>query len=180
MVGPPTACPDCGWVMPSNALPKHRRARHADPRLALAPTLEEQQRMVELTRRGQSQRAIGELMHWSSSTVSRVLIMWGESRSRRNGHPPRLSADTVLETCQLYGRGYSVAELADLLSMTRSQVRRRLERGGATLRPQGGDTSSSSSAPAEPVSSIESYKAQRKARRASAARRKRSTAREAS
>jgi predicted transcriptional regulator len=155
--------------MPSNALPKHRRARHADPRYALDVPFEAQQRMVELTRRGMSQRAIGELMHWSSSTVSRVLIMWGESRPRRYGRPPRLSSDTVLETCQLYGRGYSVRELADMLAMTRSQVRRRLERGGATLRP-----------PAQPATSIESYKAQRKARRASAARRKRPTAREAS
>jgi hypothetical protein len=93
--------------MPSNCLPKHRRARHGDPRLALLPTLDEQARMIELYRRGMSQVAIGRELAWSASTVSRVLIMAGESRPSRIGHPPKLSADTVLETCQLYGLGYS-------------------------------------------------------------------------
>jgi predicted transcriptional regulator len=180
MVGPPTACPDCGRVMPSNCLPKHRRARHGDPRLALLPTLDEQARMIELYRRGMSQVAIGRELAWSASTVSRVLIMAGESRPSRIGHPPKLSADTVLETCQLYGLGYSTRHVADVLGLSLAQVRLRLARGGAVMRPPGPPRSTSSTSSGEPPTPLEAYRAKRtsaKSRRARA-RKKPPTARE--
>jgi predicted transcriptional regulator len=125
--------------MPSNALPKHRRARHGDPRLGLDVSLAEQERMVELYRRGWTLRRIGEELHWSASTVSRVLILWGENRPdrRRFGHPPKLSADEVLRTAQLYGMGYNMREVGAMLGITPSAVQRRLERAGTKARNGG-------------------------------------------
>jgi hypothetical protein len=106
-----------------------------------------------------------------------VLIIAGESRPSRIGHPPKLSADTVLETCQLYGLGYSTRHVADVLGLSLAQVRLRLARGGAVMRPPGPPRSTSSG---EPLTSLEAYRAKRtsaKSRRARA-RTKPPTARE--
>jgi transposase len=177
MVAPPRPCPECGQVMNGNCLPKHRRARHGERGEGLLPSHDEQVRMIELYVKGWTQRAIADVVCWSPSTVSRVLSVWGERRPgrRARGAPPKLGADTVLAACQLYGQGHSVSAVAAMLGLSTSAVYRRLLAGGAERRNAG-----RAAAATRLGTTLDEYQAQRKSRRASAARRKRSTAREAS
>lgn len=158
MPGRVVCCVACRWEMPSNAIPKHWRARHADPRLALAVPMDVQREMVRLyVEACLPCGPIGERLFWSESMVQRVLGMWGVQMRKAPGRRQYMSGDAILEAAHYYGLGWSQRKIARELGLHRNTVKYRLMRAGVKL---GRD-------PRErKVRTIEQYKAQQRRSRA--------------
>lgn len=137
MPGYPVCCAACRWEMPSNAMPKHWRARHEDPRLSLSVPFDEQAEMVRLYECGLSCPMIAEQgLFWSPEMIRRVLHTWGYQQLRRSGRRPFLPIEDALECAHYYALGWSQRKIADTLGLHRTVVRRRLERAGVEFRPR--------------------------------------------
>jgi DNA-directed RNA polymerase subunit RPC12/RpoP len=133
-------CPHCGRVMRPNALPKHVRTHSDDQRLRMVVPMADQEAMMRFYRKGWSLARIAAETLWSPGTVARVRDLWGEPRRQRGGRRPYLPADDVLATAELYGRGYSLRRVAELLGLNPETVRTRLVRADVQRRPAGGTT----------------------------------------
>jgi DNA-binding NarL/FixJ family response regulator len=133
-------CPTCGQVCASTAIARHRRF-HDDPSSLLAATVEQQAEIVRLYKRGYSLQRIADEKFFARSSVRRVLIANGIAMRPQGGpHPAqRLSAEDTLRTAELYGKGLSMAELAEVLGLSISAVHRRLHVIGVQIRKRGGD-----------------------------------------
>jgi predicted transcriptional regulator len=130
-------CDVCGRVCGSSAIARHR-STHGDA-TALLSTVADGDRIKALYARGWSMRRIAAELHYSQTSVQRYLHAAGVQVRPRGGVNGRtLSAEEVLETAQLYGRGLSMAAIADLLGLTVSSVHERLHKIGVAVRPRGG------------------------------------------
>lgn len=89
----------------------------------------ERVRIVELYRRGLSQRAIGAQLFRSATTVGAVLRaagIPGRSNINRHARLDELDPDSLMATVELYGRGYTAHEVAEALGVSDSTVRYRI------------------------------------------------------
>lgn len=137
-------CPTCGRMCASTAIARHQRF-HDDPGSLLSATAEEQAEIVRLYKRGHSLQRISDEHYFARSSVRRVLVANGIAMRPQGGpHPAqRLSAEETLKTAELYGKGLSMAELAEVLGLSISAVHRRLHVIGVKIRKRGGDHRSS-------------------------------------
>lgn len=131
-------CPDCGRVLRACNLPRHRRVHTLSPTERLGPTLDEQQRIVEMyaNGRGKTMDEIGREMLWSATVVWRVLHLHG-AYVQHGGSDARLSVDERLRTAEMYGRGMTIATIAEILDRAPETIRRRLLRFDVQLRERG-------------------------------------------
>ena len=88
---------------------------------------------------GLTYKQIGERTHWSSTQVRRVLLANGVTPRAREVVCGRvqMSADEKLARAELYGRGYSLAEVADIRGCSVTSVVLTLERLGVKRRSVG-------------------------------------------
>jgi transposase len=135
---PLVTCSTCGKRYASNQVARHER-RHSDPLSLLVATPEQVEEIQRLYLR-HSMKEVAELTNWSIATVQRVLEKSGAKRRPAHAvlRSRRVDNETLLKTAQLYGRGLSMDEVADLMDCTRSTVCRRLHSVGATIRKRGG------------------------------------------
>lgn len=97
----------------------------------------DQDRIVALYQRGWTTRRIARETFWCKSTVSNVLHARGAYVRPRGGARRKVSAEDVLATAELYGRGYTLDQVGELLGLSRTAVRCRLIRSGSPLRAHG-------------------------------------------
>lgn len=134
---PERECPTCGRVLPANLLPRHERA-HLPLRDRLFVPPAEQDKIVELYRHGGTLRSVAAATFWSRSEVRRVLIANGVTpRSRLGDFRPKITTEETLRRTQLYGRGLSIAEVAEVCGVNREAIRQTLKREGVKIRPTG-------------------------------------------
>lgn len=129
---PERACQFCGRVMPACNVVKHERT-HVDQNGTVPP--EDQETIVRLYNRPRaSVRSVAQETHWSQSTVLRVLRAHGvEMRPMGSAHP-KITSDEQLRRAQLYGRGLSIEEVAEVCGVTYEAVRQTLVRLGVPRR----------------------------------------------
>lgn len=97
-------------------------------------TPDEQSEMLRLYSRGWTLKRIAAATFWSPTEVGRVLKLNGvELRHRSVGHE-QLSINEILARTQLYGRGYSLAEIAELRGCSPTSVVQSLKRAGVPRR----------------------------------------------
>lgn len=124
-----------------NNAPRHQLAcgKSAPERIAVVgPTLEQQREIIALYRqRGATQESVARATYWSATTVGRVLHAWGEPVRKRGGRTPYLSTEEHLLTCELYGQGFTIEEIATMRGRAEESIRQRLLRNGVQLRPVG-------------------------------------------
>ena len=134
-------CPQCGMQLRACHRRAHRRMHELDERDRILPTHEEQARMIELyVHRGMTLHQIGELMHYHATSVRRALRANDvKLRAPRRGRGRQLSVDEELLTTQLYGQGYSAAQIGAILGLNQSSVLERLHRFGVRVRGRGGN-----------------------------------------
>ena len=131
-------CPVCGRRMRGCNLAQHLPVHEASAAERLAPSAEEQARIVELyRRRGATLASVSAEVYWSPATVTRVLRANGVPITKRGGRRPYLPADDVLRTLELYARGYTIRQVAEIVGRSEESIRRRLLRNGARIRPVG-------------------------------------------
>jgi len=131
----------------------HWRATSADESWHPSSWASEPERaqMVALYRAGGSLRSISKELHYSPATIGRALQREGiKLRGRGGAHKTNaMPAEAMLEAAELYGRGWSIAQIADLLGMSVAGVHLRLRRAGTKMRPPGGNNRNGSLRPAE-------------------------------
>jgi hypothetical protein len=119
---------------------RHRR-RHDDPLSLSIVTPADQQTMAARYKGGASMTELAASMHYALSTVQRTLHLldvtirpagYNVARSRM------ISSEDQLKTNELYGRGFTMREVSELLGISQSTVHYRLHRGGGIARPRGG------------------------------------------
>jgi hypothetical protein len=124
---PEATCAVCGRTMPVCNLARHEPVcGHAsagtvppDDQAAIV-TLYADPRM--------SIRKVAARTHWSQTTVRRVLVANGV-QLRGQGHSmSRLTVNEQLKRSELYGRGYSISEVAKMCGVTYEAVRTTLVR----------------------------------------------------
>lgn len=138
MAAPIVPCPDCGRLLRSNVLERHRNGHYSGPEGQSTVALADQQEMIRLYRSGWSQERIAAQLLWSKSTVGRVLQLHGESLpARRIGNRPKLPDEQILQVAELYARGLSVREVASRLGLSYSSTLYRLRAGEVQMRSSG-------------------------------------------
>jgi AraC-like DNA-binding protein len=100
---------------------------------------EDQDRIIGLYKRGLTIRQVAQEVHWGPTTVQAVLQL---NRHRVHIRPARgifrrITVEEELKRAQLYGRGLSIKEVADVCGVHHSAVRASLIRAGVAMRPQG-------------------------------------------
>lgn len=133
---PRSECPVCGAEITNHNLERHVGA-HRDRRERLIVPAEEQQQIVRLHRRGKSYAAIGRETFYGASTIRRVIVAHGERTRKPGGRRPWLPADETLRRTELYGRGHSILEVAEICGVSYAAVRNTLLRNGVAIRPAG-------------------------------------------
>lgn len=136
---PRPPCPVCGRPIRTNNLARHLRTHELDAaeRMQIEPELQAQ--IIRLYRSGKSYATIGREAFVGPTTVRRVLLANGV-QPRQPGPsriPAKLSADEQLKRTMLYGRGYSIHEVAAMCGVSYTAVRATLARAGTQLRPSG-------------------------------------------
>lgn len=130
---PSGSCPTCGRVMPVCSLPGHERTHETHG--AGSVPLDDQQRIVELYNRPRaSLRSVAAATNWSETTVLRVLRAHDVVMRPQGSSHPLLSTEEQLRRTQLYGRGLSLEEVAELSGVTREAIRQTLIRNGVRIR----------------------------------------------
>jgi hypothetical protein len=130
-------CATCGRVLSAHVLWRHERT-HGDPRERLLVPRDEQDTIVRLYRRGGTFASVARETYWSKSQVRRVLLANGVALRPPGGRPgPKLSVEETLRRTQLYGRGLSIDEVAQVCGVTRVSIQQTLKREGVHLRPVG-------------------------------------------
>jgi hypothetical protein len=130
---PEAPCPKCGRVMPVCNLARH------EPKCGLASAgtvpMDEQLEIVKLYNQPRmSLSKVAAVTHWSETTCRRVLLAHDVSLRGTGYSFPRIGVNEQLKRTELYGRGYSVAEVADLCGVTYEAVRQTLVRMGVPRR----------------------------------------------
>lgn len=135
---PTASCLTCRAVLRVNLLSRHIAA-HGDLRDRLQVSHDEQAEMVRLYARGGTLASVALATFWSKTEVRRVLLANGvQLRAHGLGRSrPGISPDEALRRTQLYGRGLSIQEVADVCGVHRSAILATLKREGVRMRPQG-------------------------------------------
>lgn len=130
---PKYPCAVCG--LPIDARNRSRHARtHGDPRDRLAVPRVEQEEMVRLYGR-HTIAEIAAITFWSHTEVHRVLTANGvRFRSQIPRRNPQITSEEVLRRCELYGRGYSLTEVAEMRGVTPTAIAHTLRRAGTPTR----------------------------------------------
>lgn len=137
---PKQPCPVCGRTMPPGNLPRHQRMHTTPEAERILATPEEQAGMIRLYRSGLTLVQVAAIVHYNATTVRRVLHANGvRVRPPRRGRERQLTTEQVLETTQLYGKGYSSAQVAAILGLSQSAVLERLHRYSSEVRGPGGN-----------------------------------------
>jgi lambda repressor-like predicted transcriptional regulator len=127
-------CPVCGRLMRPGGLPKHVRS-HGDPRSRLWMPPEIQDEVVRLYARGRTIRQIAAVTFYAPTTVRSVLQANNVKIRPRAGYPTRkISNEEILRRCELYGRGLSLSEVAEVCGCAVSSVHETLKRAGTPRR----------------------------------------------
>lgn len=113
--------------------------------------LEERERIVELyTQYGKTMEEIAKITFWSQTAVHRALHQSGCRIRKRgwNDKSKRLDPEKLLETAELYGKGLTGHEIAELLGIHPSTVYSRLHSADILIRPRRGGRGRRRKAPA--------------------------------
>jgi AraC-like DNA-binding protein len=139
---PQRACSVCGRVMTVNTLARHEPTHELDPRDRFLMSRDEQDAIVRAYRhRGGTLASIARDTHWSKTQVRRVLLANGvQLRERIGDHRPKISSDEALRRTELYGRGLSIADVAEACGVTCEAIRQTLKREGVKPRARGVNT----------------------------------------
>jgi len=133
---PRSECPVCGAVRTNHNMRRHVES-HRDARERLNVPLELQAQMVRMHRAGKSYAAIGAELFYGASTVRRVMVANGIPGRKPGGRRPYLPADEALRRTELYGRGYSILEVARICGVSYAAVRNTLLANDVRIRPAG-------------------------------------------
>jgi predicted DNA-binding protein (UPF0251 family) len=137
---PTKKCPTCGRKIASNQIARHR-AKHDDPMSQIVATPEQMAEIVRLySDMHLSMLEVAARTNWSHATIQRLLAIANVQRRPKHivYHRRHVDNETLLKTAQLYGRGLSMDEIADLMDCARSTVCRRLHSVGAKVHKPGG------------------------------------------
>lgn len=127
-------CELCGRPISAQGRPRHMKAHRGEWMRWYSP--DEIAEAVRLYRRGQSLSQIAEQLHYSATTVGRMLRDADEPRvfGRTGRREPALSVEERLRTAELYGRGLTMREVGEIVGITTTSVRMRLLRYGVSIR----------------------------------------------
>lgn len=95
---------------------------------------ETQDEIVRLYRRGHSFKRIATEVYWSPTCVRRVILTHGITPRSRATSRKQISTDEVLTRTQLYGMGYSLAQVAEMCGCSVTAVTLTLTRAGVSTR----------------------------------------------
>jgi transposase-like protein len=133
-------CQDCGGPKPPGRGERYcetcRAKRHV-PTISL----DDQRAIVRAYARPNTTLAeLAARFYCSQGTISRVLDAHGVAKRPHGGWSgspsrQRLSVDEELTRAQLYGQGYSIARIAEIVGRSPSSVHATLRRLGTSLRP---------------------------------------------
>jgi len=132
----PSPCPTCGRMIGKRQMGRHR-LKHDDPLALTIPDAEQTAQIIHLYKT-MGMAEVARRTHWSVNAVRNTLVAAGVERRPQHValHPRRGDVEAELKTAELYGKGFSMTEVARLMDVNPSTVYYRLHRVGARIRPQ--------------------------------------------
>lgn len=133
-----SACQDCGG--PKGPGRGERYCETCKAKLhAPSLSLDDQLAMVRAYNRPRATLdSVAQQFYCARATVQRVLKIHGvASRPPNHYGTPRISVDEELLRTQLYGQGYSLADVAAIVGRSPSSVHQTLRKAGVKMHPRG-------------------------------------------